>query len=172
MQIQGDKLDSIEQELVQLTGVQPPRAVLTALLALVDPDDHVASWADWHPNPNTDWRVWFVTDASLAFLHLEFAEMGWHRGEEESQYGREQFVASETHAAWVRPLDTVTEIQVIGYGNPLGDHRQELPLHGLVLKFADGGTAQLPTQEAMYPQHRAGIDRLIEAIRERVAFWG
>lgn len=172
MKIDPDKLDSMERTLVRMVDAQPPRAVYTALLALVDPDKHVASWTEWDPAPDTVWRAWFVTDAAIAFVALKFNQQGWYRGPEEDLYGREKSIPTNTQEAWVRPLDTVTKVDVAGFGTPLGSRREEQPLHGVVLTFADGSTAVLPSQESVHRDSRAALDEFTSAVMNNIPFWG
>lgn len=171
MQINGGKLDTLERTLVRMIEAQPPRALYTALLALVDPEEHVASWTDWESGPNTHWRAWFVTDSALAFIHLEFDQSNWYRGPEEDLYSREKFIPTNARECWARPLNAVVEVSISGFGTPLGPRREEMPLHGVVLTFADGHRAVLPSQESLHRDSRAAVDELIDAVRRRITWW-
>ncbi|MGJ6126681.1 hypothetical protein QN239_29295 [Mycolicibacterium sp. Y3] len=171
MQIETNKLTTLEEQLVRFVDAQPPRALYTALLSLVDPTRHVASWTEWEPGLPTFWRCWFLTDSALAYVHLQFDKENYYRAVEEDLYSRMEFIPTVTREAWVLPLNSVVKVQLDGYGTPLGNERQEMPLDGLVLSFANGDEVKLPSQIARRIDERQGLDEFTAALRAAIPFW-
>lgn len=122
--------------------------------------------------PSTTWLIFLVTDdARLIKLHVEFDAEQYDRDEELQPIRQSRPVASTVHAAWVRHLSDVAQLdigQVLGRPDAFGEQRgDQFNLGDAHLTFHDGFKVDLGISQAAMPHDdRAKSDAFINALRD------
>jgi hypothetical protein len=132
----------------QNTRYRAPRAVYTAIAALVDPAEIRGSHGEFLRLKPTTWRIWVMTSTHLAYVEIKFENEDEYDADEEAKRidppegpgFRRDPARGQLVSAWVRPLVRAERLTLDSIDRDYAGSgfEADFRLHGVAIEFADG----------------------------------